>query len=88
MLFGKCRRALPKTIGGKQATKCWGNATKTLRGETNEADMLTREQTAEFYETGIMYREKIASVGTVAKGIHIREENLPILLMENIFLKI
>ena len=45
--------------------------------------MLTGSQTTTTHATGIMHPEKNASVGIVAKGIHIREEKLPALLMEN-----
>ena len=87
----KCVRPSHKAIEEKQATKCRGNAKKMLRGEINKADLLTRTQTAEFYETGIMYPENMCvselCVGTVSKGIHIREEYLPVLLMEDIFLR-
>ena len=49
----------------------------------NKADLLTGSQTTTTHATGMMHPEKNASVGIVARGIHIREEKLPALLMEN-----
>ena len=45
--------------------------------------MLTGSQTTAPHATGIVHPGKNASVGIVARGIHIREEKLPALLMEN-----
>ena len=44
---------------------------------------MSGSQTTAPHATGIMHAEKSASVGIVARGIHIREEKLSALLMEN-----
>ena len=46
--------------------------------------MLTGSQVVQSNATGILHPAKVASVGTVAKGIHIREEKRPALRMENL----
>ena len=44
---------------------------------------MSGSQTTAPHATGIIHPEKSASVGIVARGIHIREEKLSALLMEN-----
>ena len=46
--------------------------------------MLTGSQVVQNHTTGILHPAKVASVRTVAKGIHIREEKRPALRMENL----
>ena len=50
--------------------------------------MLTGSQVVQSHATGIVHPAKIASVGTVAKGIHIREEKHPALRMENLAVRV
>ena len=46
--------------------------------------MLTGSQLIQSKATGIIHPAKVASVGTVAKGIHIREEKRPALRKESL----